>query len=286
MLPVIQPIVRICVLAFVILGTIMPGGRARAQSDADLRRENQQLSTQISDLTQELEALKSTNQSLQERIAQLEAQLAAARRSSSGGPATLPPLEEPEVTIDESKPEASPRAMLQAVQASHDEAIKGMEIGREGDGKRRAYLRKLEQWEAGAERSLRSQISWHVREVDRRNSDNNRIWTLVAVDPKSGAELGDPFEVMLPRNVADRLAAFESREELGVMVMRGTALPQIRVNQARAERGSFDRPRFIGPYVEYALQVEVKSLLPFKEDKDQQASEASQSTTQPASPSK
>jgi cell division protein FtsB len=255
---------HLCVLLFAVHS-------ATAQSDADLRRANQALTTQVADLTKELDALKATNAQLKDRITQLESQLAAARRAasnSSGG--VLPPLEEPAVSIDETLPHSSPRAMFKAIHASHNEAVKDLEKGKAGDSKRRGYLRKLEQWKAGAERNLRGPIRWNVREVDRRNSGANQVWTLVAVDPKTDAELGDAFEVMLPRPVADRLTAFEKRGELGQMVLRGVAMPTLRVNEARADRGSFDKPRFVGPFVEYVLMIEPKSLLPVKDDADEQ----------------
>jgi len=255
---------------------------AFAQSDADLRRANQTLTTQVADLTKELAALKAANKQLQDRIAQLETQLAAARRAggnATGG--TLPPLEEPAVTIDETLPQSSPRALFKAVQVSHDEAVKDMELGKTGDSKRRVYLRKLEQWKAATERAMRNPITWNVKEVDRRNTGANQVWTLVAVDPKTEAELGDAFEVMLPRTVADRLANFEKRGELGQMVLRGVAMPTLRVNEARADRGSFDKPRFVGPFVEYALMIEPKSLLPVKDDADEQKPAAG-AATQPA----
>lgn len=264
---------------------ILTGTTAFGQSDADLRRANQALTTQVADLTRELEALKASNKQLQDRIGQLEAQLTTARRpggnAASGGNSAPPPLEEPQVSIDETLPHSTPRALFREVQASHDELIKDLEMGKTGDSKRRGYLRKLEQWRAGTERTLRGPVTWHVKEIDRRNTGANQVWTLIAVDPQTDAELGDSFEVMLPRPVAERLSDFEKRGELGQMVLRGLALPTLRINEARGDRGSFDKPRFVGPFVEYALMIEPRSLLPVKDDEGEQATQPD-ATTQPS----
>jgi hypothetical protein len=97
--------------------------------------------------------------------------------------------------------------------------------------------------------------------------DGEQVVTMVAVDPVTETKLGDPFSVMLTRTLADRLAAYERRGELGLLVLRGTLIPDVQINEDRPERGSFDKPLFIGPFAEFGYTIEVKSLLPVADDK-------------------
>jgi hypothetical protein len=258
------------------------GGSVDAQSDSDLRRQNEQLASQVQDLMAEREANEREIETLKARIAQLEQQLATARRSGNRQP---PPQTQPEpekVTIDESIPTASPRALLKAVQSSYTDATQDLDMGRPGDGKRRAFMKKLDSWKAASDRQFRGPINWHVRVVDARPQDVNndrapeRIVTLVAVDPETDVKLGEPFDVQLSRTLTERLATYEARDpngDIGVLVLRGTITPSIRINEQRAERGSFDNPPFIGPYAEFLYSVDVKSLMPVADDDKEKAKE-------------
>lgn len=230
------------------------------ESDSDLRRQNQQLADEVQDLQRRLEAAELRNRELEQRIAQLEQQLAAARRGTATS-STLPPLEQDEITVDESIPNASPRALFKELLASYEKAMGGLEIGAEDDRIRRAYLKQVESWRARVNREYRSQIEWHVRAIDARIGPNReRIVTFIAVDPKTDVRLGDSFDVVLSQTLVDRLANFETRGELGVLVMRGTLIPEVRVNPSRLDRGTFDNPPFIGPFAEFFFRVDVASL--------------------------
>lgn len=264
--------------ALLLLGLValhVPAAPAAAQSDSDIRRQNQQLTAQVRDLEQELQASRDQIEKLKARIAQLERQLA--QRGGSAGDTPIADPEPEKVSIDESVPHASPRALYAAVLASHDQALGGIDLGRDGDGKRRAYLKRLEAWAASANRQFRGQIVWHVRLVDARTEDvigdrtPEHIATLIAVDPVTNVQLGDQFDVVLPKALAARLERLAQRDALGVMVLRGTIIPAIRVNPDRTERGSFDNPPFIGPFAEYLWSIDVRSLKSVEEDTREQA---------------
>lgn len=273
-------------LAAALMLALAVTGTARGQSDAELRRQNEQLASQVRELESQLQQSQSENEKLKQRIDQLERQIATIRRSGGGRSTTPPPAEPERVTIDESVPSASPRALHKAIQDSYLEAMKDMETGRPGDTKRRAYMKKLEGWKASLERQLRGPIVWHVRVVDARmqnvdpDRQRERIVTFVAVDPETDVRLGEQFDVQLSKTLTDRLANYEARSkdgDIGVLVMRGTLSPHIRINQERLERGSFDNPPFIGPFAEFQFAVDVKSLMPVAEDKEKQTE-----ATQPA----
>lgn len=259
-------------------------GLAVAQSESDLRKQNQQLAAQVQDLQKELKAAQDRLKVLEAQITQLQQQLAAAR---AGGPSVrtpVPPLEPEKVTIDERVPHASPRALLVALVTSYQKAVENMEIGKPGDGKRRAYIKKLEGWKASVDREFRGPITWHVRVLESRNGrGGERTVALQAVDPVTGVVLGDSFDVLLSTTVAERLAWYEDHGELEVMVLRGTLVPDVRINEQRESRGSFDNPPFIGPFGEFVYSVEVKSLTPAKDEKPQPATKPAESKdTKPA----
>lgn len=260
---------------------------ATAQSDSELRRQNEQLASQVQELANQLQQSRDENEKLRQRIEQLEKQIAASRRSGGGRSPT--PAPEPEkVTIDETVPSASPRALFKAIQDSYVEVSKDVDMGRPGDGVRRAYLKRLDGWKAAVDRQFRGPITWHARVVDARSENvdpdrpRERIVTLVAVDPQTDVRLGEPFDVQLSKTLTDRLANYEHRSpdgDIGVLVLRGTLAPSIRINEDRAERGSFDNPPFIGPFAEFLYEVDVKSLMPAAEDKEREAA-----ATQPTPP--
>ncbi len=247
---------------------------AQAQdTEADLLRENLRLTTQVQQLQKDLKDALEKNKQLDARVAELETRLAATQQPAvPASPATPPkfvaPAISPEVvTIDESIPHASPRALFNAAVASYEQATAGIEKGQPGDGLRRGYIKKLDGWRGKVNREFRSPIKWYVRVIDsRQGSDGQRMFTLVAVDPQTDVRLGDQFDVNLAKPLVNRLARSESRCELGVMILRGTLIPEIRINEVREVRGSFDKPPFIGPFAEFLFHVDVSSLTQPRED--------------------
>lgn len=284
-------LVALVLVSFAMVSAAATPAIAR-QSDSDLRKENQQLTTKVQDLQNELDAARHDNEALKQQIAQLEQQIAALRRSSGGSgtaPATSPVVPE-QVSVDESVPTASPRALFHAILDSYDKTMGGADIGKPGDAKRRMYLKKVEGWRSAANRDFRAPITWHVRFIDGRSAKNgDRIATLVVVDPKTDVRLGNQFDVLLSKLFADRLDFYKAHGGLDniVMVLRGTVIPDIRINEERAARGSFDNPPFIGPFAEFIYSVDVKSLMAAKDDeKEQPASKPKEPARTPSAPSK
>lgn len=275
---------RIPLTALIILAALMvlgPGvGAAKAQSDSDLRLENQSLKTQVEDLTIELNAAR-------ERIAALEAEIARLRAGGGSSQSVAPTPGPEKTTVDESKPNASPRALLTALKKSYEDELKDHDMGRFGSTERTNYLRALEHWRAGVTNKFRASIEWHVR-PDRPVQPTARggvILSLVAVDPVTDVQLGGPFEVFLARSLARRLAAAEERSEIDKLVLKGVLLPAVWINPDRAEPGTFDNPPLIGPYAEFGFRIEVRTLIPAQkktgdesagesEDEEQQGSDA------------
>ncbi len=234
------------IFAVMQLGLIAP--HAAAQNIDELRRENQRLRAELEEKVRELEAAQS-------RIAELERALAAAHGERQRDD------DEPEVTIDESVPSASPRALRRALSQDYAETLGDQEIGSADSRERNLYMRQLTRWQAAAARKYRSPIQWHVR-VDREHQTRTGYdLRLTAIDPESHAELGDPFDLTLPRSVARRYEAMREQTETTILVLRGTLIPAVQVNPERHEAGAFDSPRLIGPFAEFGFTIEPRSLL-------------------------
>ncbi|HVP72907.1 MAG TPA: hypothetical protein VMS30_04165, partial [Phycisphaerales bacterium] len=126
------------------------------------------------------------------------------------------------------------------------------------------------------ERSLRMPIDWHVRVLEGRR---DRIAILQAVDPVTDARLGDPFQVQFPKTLATRIDDLAAGGDPGVLVLKGTSIVDITVNPDRLMPGSFDKPRFVAPYAEFEVTVDVSSIVPAKP-----APSSTQPSTKPATP--
>ncbi len=234
-----------------------PASIASAQSDSDLRKENQRLRTRVRDLEHEFDAAQNRIGELEREVARLKQMIKALRATRL--PSTTAPAP-PKVTIDESIPHASPRALFKAVVRSYDQEIESLEIDADDPRQSTVYLRAVHHWAAGVNREFRSPIEWHVRVLD---GEGTRRWATVklrAVDPITHADLGDAFDVRLSRTLARRLDEQLSRHN--VLVVRGTLIPGVRVNERRTDRGAFDKPKFIGPYAEFDFTVEVAIFMP------------------------
>lgn len=243
---------------------------APAQSLGELRRENERLRSQEEGLLRELDAARLKIETLREenvRMRKLLTDAGRLPRTASGADAEAPP--EP-VTIDESKPDASPRALLRAVKNGYAEAVADLEIGEPGSSVRTAYLRRLQRWTSKINREYRRPIEWHVRiEGPVVSIGRSVVVHLRAVDPVTRAELGDAFEALLARSRLSRLRLLERRGTLGdVLVLKGTLQPRISINEERPREGPFDNPRFVGPFVEFEFGVHATTLLPPRKQKE------------------
>ncbi len=240
-----------------VLAAALAAPAAPAQSESDLRKENQRLQSRVTELQRELEAART-------RIAELEEELKQLRSlPGAPGPGTVTaPPPPPEASIDESVSDASPRALFNALKESYEAEMKDLEIGSDSDTAslrhRTAYLRAVQGWARRVNRELKSKVEWHVRLVPSSERPPGQQGLLfVAVDPLSDARLGDPFLATLPRAMVQRLNALGASD---VLLLRGVLVPQIAVNEERQSVGPFDSPRYLGPFAEFGMMVEGASV--------------------------
>lgn len=235
--------------------------QTQAQSDSQLRRQNDELRERVRELTEELRQANQQIAELQKTIAQLERDLDAAR----SGRGEVPPLEE-KVSIDESTPDASPRALLSHLQEDYQATLGEMETGSTGDRERNAYMRALERWTKRVNRELRMPIEWHVKVVDAVRASRGVRLELIAIDPEHGTELGDSFIGTLnSSSVIRRLERFDENGQMDHLVLRGVLEPKVSINPGRDAPGTFNTPPFIGPFAEFAMTVTIETMLPPEE---------------------
>ncbi|HRP62525.1 MAG TPA: hypothetical protein PK400_04460 [Phycisphaerales bacterium] len=251
--------------------TILAAGfslyRPVAAQTPGLETENARLAAELAETKKKLDAAN-------KRIAELEQEVARLNRRLAGQAANQGTVADEEATIDETDPAASPRALFNALVKSYEEATEGLTLGATGpagERERTQYLRALRQWRASANRQLRAPIAWHVRVIDAEYRGRSHVATLVAVDPVNGVELGESFQIIMPPASSRRYEQLRARGEIGVLVLRGVLIPDVRINEDRREAGIFNRPKLIGPYAEFFFSVEARTLLPAAEDSEQKS---------------
>ena len=126
---------------------------------------------------------------------------------------------------------------------------------------------------------MKEHIEWHVEVLGpATRTARGFVLRLRAVDPQTGTELGDPFDAFLTRAQASRLELFRQRTESNDLVLRGLLRPRIHVNEDRMSEGAFSNPPLVGPFAEFAFNIDVKTLLPPSEkepEKDEARGNAS-----------
>ncbi len=259
---------KILCLMVSLLFVLGPGALpAVGQSQSDLRRDNQRLRAEVEELRRELDALRAELQRLREENTRLQRQLAAAPTGPAAPPAAAVPPP-PQVSIDETLPDASPRALLRSLVESYRETMADLPTGDSpASAERLAYMRQLDRWASRVNREYKVPIEWHVEVIDLPVTAGRGFTARVqAVDPMTAATLGDPFDASLPRPVANRLRQIEQRQGLDEpLVLKGVLVPRVHVNEDRTDPGPFDNPRFIGTFAEFGFTVDVSALHPPKE---------------------
>lgn len=253
---------------------------ATAQSVNQLRKENESLQSDKQQLVDQLAAAQLRIDNLEAELVRLRDQLATRRRSIHDAEATA---ETQPRSGDQ--PFRSPRALLAHVVASYESAMNDLEMGRlvagEPEADRLGYLKDVEQWAAGVNRDMRGHIEWPVTIVSAERARGGYQTILQAVDANTGHKIGDSFTVLVPESHARRLQKLELRDELNLLTLRGAALPRVKLNAQRDRRGTFDSPRYVGPFAEFRLSIDFKSLSPYEPpaaEDDSDSSSESKST--------
>lgn len=253
---------------------LLIGRPAAAQSDQELRQENQRLRTENEDLKRDLEAARQAIERLEKQLQALEMIISRmGGNTGTGGTGTgtgSTPPPPPQVSIDESEPQASPRALLKAVEEEHKEAMAEIPMGEAGSRERTAYNRALERWVSSVNRQMRFPIEWIVTLERGQRVRGGYELMVQAIDPVHDTELGDPFVITISDAQARRMEAISVGDRLS---LKGTLNANVRVNADRETSGPFNNPPLIGPYVEFGYTVDMNSLVPAPKKEEEKKDE-------------
>lgn len=265
--------IRLPVLLF-IAGILLSGaasqvaGQDSPRSVSELRRENEQLRIRIDELEAQLtrsqeaiEKLLDQVQQLNERLGELQRQLDE-RPAASGSENPEQGQPTPAQTFAELPEQAlfaAPESLLRFSEASYDENFGTITPPFESNDARARYLRDIEAWSKALKRTQRSQIDWVV-EVRRVLTDVQPLTIEYrAVDPQSRAPYSDRvFLLQIPSRYERR---FREQSDARYWRLRGVAGISLNINPDRETMGFFDVRPFIGPFVEFGMDISVNSFL-------------------------
>ena len=268
------------VLCLMLFATPVISAQDSPPSVSELRRENEQLRVRIDELEAQLARSQASIDQLLEQVRLLSAQVAEltkelnSRRDHTegntppGGDTDAPP--QPEQNFAElpaSEPFAAPEAMFRAVTDSYQEVFGEVTAPFESADARSRYLRDIEAWSKSMKRSLRSQIEWTI-EVRRIITSEREPLTLEyrAVDTATRLPYSDRvFTMQIPARFERRI--LQDRNEK-YWQLRGVAGAALIINRERESVGFFDVRPFIGPYVEFGIDLAVASIVPAPEPAD------------------
>jgi len=215
--------------------------------------------------TQEPEFTQEEFEALQERVRELENELEAAHRRIEQLEAQLnsqetliPEVIDPDpLVLSDDQPLASIDALF-AVACDH--YVQEMsEYSLDGDAReRRTAIGHLRQWILRDEKKYRQRIEWTcetVRHEELSTGENHLI--LIVRDAETGARWSEPFDLIVPARLNNRLKAVNLNKPI---VVKGIFSLDLILNEDRYEKGTFDEPRFVGRYVEFDYKMVVRSI--------------------------
>lgn len=225
------------------------------QSMSDLRQEIDRLRQELTRRDADLDAAKAQIAALKAEIAALKA-AAQQPASQSGGsaPATAPaPAPVP------ADPTIGPGGLLSALQAEYLAAFPSLpDIS--DQQKLNLHLRSLEPWCAKANRDGIRQYSW-VGAVEQSSvRAQGRNVAFVVVFRNGTREFKQPFVV--DQGMLTRIRGRDGGLSGGDLQFNVIVKPKLTVNGARPAPGAFENPPMVGPYIDFLLDLELKSVVP------------------------
>ncbi len=233
----------------------------------DLRRENERLREQLSQLEAELaaskrqvERLQRQNQSLRESLTSVRERATQNRDSNTRSPQKTAPVATPAektAPVPEA-PMASPESMFNAVKQSYlaelDEKPRGT------DSEKRRFIGDAKRWARARNQEHRGPVRWIARVESTKPGDGRELivqWR--SVDPGSGLPFGEPFTLIASPRDAGRI---QSSATHSVWELDGVATLRLEVDENLVAPSVFTARRLIGPYVEFAFNFDVRSMSP------------------------
>lgn len=231
-----------------VVAVVLAAAAVRAQDDPTAAPCEQRLRQ----LQEQLRQAENRNKDLTREIERLRQQLAEAKGAGPAKPAKK--------DAAPAEPLASPHDLFDSVLKDYREKV--AHLPRDTKAEQARYQQAAREWARDAARTFRGPVNWTIRVVGieggTRPGERFATVTFVVLDSAS-QPIGEPVSVPI---AAPHLPVL--REGIGAKTFKlvGTAGARPTVNPQRAEKGSVDSPRFLGPYTEYDWDLAVQSILP------------------------
>ena len=258
----------------VLVGLIAPMALAQDASPAELRREIEVLREQNAEITAERDELLEHVTALRDEMISISSKLEAALQEIEVLKKLLASKAESELIEKEEAPEpapevveprsapipkdhlASPESLLRALVHAYEVRFPNPSLETEVDRKR--FETRVRKWTQDVSKTMRGQTKWRVLLTDitprRRGRETQAM--MAVLDPASGLTIGTPFLVEVPSRMALKLGS----EKEQVFDLNLLLVPAPIVNPNRLVGGVFDWPRFVGPMVDFAFDIEWMGL--------------------------
>lgn len=235
-------------------GAAPPPAPPAPVSDADLRRENDQLKQRVSQLETQLAESQRRVKTLQDEIDRLRKAIAGSKEQGGGpgGGAAPAPAPTDDYEPAPEAPLASPASMFAALVKDYEKELGA--LPRESRAEQQKFLAEARKWTAKAARDIRGKVEWTISRVSVVGEPRGeREVTFEVVNPSNGKPYGPPVTVKMRGELAQKLANQPPESQWKITGMANAAP---RVNAERGKPGAFDKPQsLIGPFVEFGLEL-------------------------------
>lgn len=213
-----------------------------------------------SDCEQKVKSLEERVKQLEDRLREMAQQNDALRKRlgdtpGGGGGSSKTPAPAPQ-----NDPLTSPQTMFDALLKSYDDGPG--KLPRDTKPEQAKYLAAVKDWARDSGKLARGQVSWVIRvvKIDSGMAGPTRpasvtFEVLDAAGKPAGFAATQPFPARHARLLAEGVG--DKRFKL-----KGNAEARPRFSPQRAEKGTVEEPRFIGPFAEFEFDLAVSDVEP------------------------
>lgn len=237
-------------------------------SPRELLAENERLTVEVREaralierLEGELSVLRNERRGLLARVRDAEQVLSALRlemeAADPNGSATL---------VAERAPApadalASPASLMRELRNRYFETMR--DVADATPAERAEYKQQVALWCRLTNRELRGRRTWLVELEDLIPLRGGRaVGRLRVIDEASGLPIAEAVDVEVPRVFIDRV---ENDPRYDRWLLTAIVIAAPRYNEARATRGVFEYPPFVGPYVDFDFELDWIALRGWRE---------------------
>jgi len=248
------------------------------RSPQDLRAENNRLRERLAELETELAESRRRIARLEDLVRSLRRELAEVdvTNGHTGEPSDSGPAQESDSTITTKDADSAapiPDDPYAAPDALHRRLRREFanEFAAEPPAEDRAlqrYVADLRRWARIASQTHRAPVDWLVRIIDRPTTDDPaapRVATFQVIERETGRTIGEPFTLTLAPRETARL---DEHAEQKLWILSGVLAAAPSINPDRPDKGLFDNPPLLGPYVEFGYDFSVRALRPAERTAD------------------